>query len=237
MTTAQIPIVSRSRFYLGMAAFMSLMVFVGFWPTYFGQALHGIPNRPLVIHVHGVTFLGWMVLLVTQVYLAATGRIRAHRSLGRIGVAYGFLVLAMGLVVSIAAPVLHLKAGDQTLDQAAGFLIIPLGDMVLFAGFFIPAVIYRTRPELHKRFMLLATNALLFAAAGRMSSFLSLPVAVVVWLTPVLIGMAYDKWTRRKVHPLYYAGMVILLIGFSRMALVESEAWLRIGRGIIRAFA
>jgi hypothetical protein len=51
-------------------------------------------------------------------------------------------------------------------------VIIPLGDMVLFAGFFIPAVIYRRRPEIHKRLMLLATTALLFAAAGRMSNFI-----------------------------------------------------------------
>jgi hypothetical protein len=237
MSTAGFPAVSRPRFYFGMAAFMSLMVLVGFWPSYFSQLLHGIPNRPMVVHVHGLIFVGWMVLLVTQVYLAATGRIRQHRSLGTVGIAYGFLVLAMGLVVSIAAPVQHFKGGEQTLDQVAGFMIIPLGDMVLFAGFFIPAVIYRNRPELHKRLMLLATNALLFAAAGRMSSFIPLGVAVVVWLTPVLIGMAYDKWTRRKVHPLYYAGLVILLIGFARIALVQSEAWLRIGRVIIRAFA
>jgi hypothetical protein len=84
--------------------------------------------------------------------------------------------------------------------------------------------------------MLLATNALLFAAAGRMSSFIPLGAAVVVWLTPVLIGMAYDKWTRGKIHPLYYAGLVILLIGFARIALVQSESWLRIGRGIIQVF-
>ena len=125
-----------------------------------------------------------------QRHLAAMGRTQMHRSLGTIGIAYGFLVLAMGLAVSIAAPVMHFKNGEQPLDEAAGFLIIPLGDMVLFAGFFIPAVIYRNRPELHKRFMLLATTALLFAAAGRMSSAISLPLAVVVWLMPVFAGMA-----------------------------------------------
>jgi hypothetical protein len=190
-----------------------------------------------VIHLHGLVFVGWMALLVTQVYLAATGRIRMHRSLGAIGIAYGFLVLAMGLVVSIAAPVMHFKAGEQPLDQAAGFLIIPLGDMVLFAAFFVPSVLYRNRPELHKRLMLLATTALLFAAAGRMSNFITLPLGVLVWLTPVFAGMAYDKWTRRKVHPLYYAGLVILLIGFARIALVQSEAWLQFGRAIINVFA
>jgi uncharacterized membrane protein YozB (DUF420 family) len=49
-------------------------------------------------------FTGWMVLLITQVILAATGKTQAHRTLGTFGIAYGFLVLAMGVVISIAAP-------------------------------------------------------------------------------------------------------------------------------------
>jgi len=236
MSTTSLSTFSRPRFYVGMAAFMSLMVLAGFWPTYFGQLLNGIPTRPWVVHLHGLIFTGWMVLLITQVILVATGRTRAHRSLGTVGIAYGFLVLAMGLVISIAAPVLHVAAGEQTVDAASGFLIIPLGDMVLFAGFFIPAVIYRRQPEIHKRLMLLATTALLFAAAGRMESSISMPVAVLLWLSPVLLGMAYDKWTRRKVHPIYFLGLAILLVGFTRIFLVESEAWLRIGRVIVRAF-
>ena len=237
MSTASLSTFSRPRFYLGLAAFMSLIVVVGFWPTYFGQLLNGIPNRPWVVHLHGLIFTGWMVLLIIQVILVATGRTKAHRTLGNFGIAYGFLVLAMGLLISIAAPVLHLTAGEQTMDEAAGFLIIPLGDMVLFGGFFIPAVIYRRRPEIHKRLMLLATTALLFAAAGRMSNVISMPPAVLLWVSPVLLGIAYDKWTRRKVHPVYLPGLVILLVGFSRIFLVQSEGWLRFGRAILGAFA
>ena len=236
MSTASLPAFSRPRFYVGLASFMTLMVLVGFWPSYFGRFLSGIPTRPWVIHLHGAIFAGWMALLVTQVILAARGKIRAHRSLGTLGIAYGFIVLAMGIVISVAAPVMHFTAGEQTMDESAGFLIIPLGDMVLFGGFFIPAVIYRNRPELHKRLIVLATTALLFAAAGRMT-FLQLPVGLLVWLSPVLIGIAYDARTRRKVHPVYVIGLVILLIGFTRVFLTGSEAWLRIGRAVIRAFA
>ena len=139
MSTA-LPMFSRSRYYVTMAAFMSLMVLVGFWPSYFSQVLRGIPDRPWVIHMHGLIFVGWMVLLVTQVILVASGRTRAHRTLGTFGIAYGFLVLVMGIIVAIAAPVLHFQSGEQTLDETAGFMIIPLGDMVLFGAFFIPAV-------------------------------------------------------------------------------------------------
>jgi len=238
MSTASLSTFARPRFYVGVAAFMTLMVLVGFWPSYFGQFLRsGLPDRPWVIHLHGLIFVGWMVLLVAQVILVAGGRTQAHRRVGTFGIAYGFLVLAMGLVVSIAAPVLHFRAGEQTLDAAAGFVIIPLGDMVLFAGFLIAAVIYRRRPEIHKRLMLLATNALLFAAAGRLSNFISLPAATVLWLSPVLLGMLYDKWAHGKVHRIYLFGLVILMVGFTRIFLTQSEAWLPIGRRLIQAFA
>ena len=236
MSSASFPPISRPRFYVSLAAFMSLIVLAGFWPTYFGQILKGIPDRPWVVHLHGIVFTGWMVLLIAQVILVTTGRTRMHRALGSIGIVYGFLVLAMGLVISVAAPVLHVTAGQQTVDQAAGFMIIPLGDMLLFAAFFIPAVVYRRQPEIHKRLILLATTALLFAAAGRMSGSISLPLAVLVWFSPILIGMAYDKWTRRTVHPVYFLGLAILAIGFTRIFLTETEAWLRIGRAIIRSF-
>jgi len=214
------------------------MVLVGFWPTYFGQILSGgTPNRHWVVHLHGWIFVGWMALLLTQVILAATGRIRAHRSLGTIGIAYGFLVLAMGLIVSVASPVIHVAAGNQTMDEAAGFLIVPLGDMVMFGGFFIPAVIYRSRPEVHKRLILLATAVLLFAAVGRMQSYMPFLLAILLWFSPVLVGIAYDAWTRRKVHRVYFIGLVVMVIGISRLALMGNEVWLRIGRSLIRAFA
>jgi hypothetical protein len=40
-TTSKAPAIagkSRSRFYVGMAAFLSLVVIVGFWPTYYGRS-------------------------------------------------------------------------------------------------------------------------------------------------------------------------------------------------------
>ena len=236
MSSTAFPSISRPRFYVSLAAFMSLIVLTGFWPTYFGQLLKGIPDRPWIYHLHGLVFTGWMVLLIAQVILAATGRTQTHRALGSIGIAYGFLVLALGLVMSVAAPVFHIRAGEQTIDEAAGFMIIPLGDMVLFAAFLIPAAIYRRQPEIHKRLILLATTALLFAATGRMRTSIPFLAVVLIWLSPILIGIAYDKWTRRSVHPVYLLGLAILVVGFARITLTGSEAWLRIARAIVQPF-
>ena len=226
---------TRPKIYVGLTALMAAVVAVGFWPSYFGQLIHGLPDRPWIIHVHGAVFVGWMTLLAVQVGLAATGRVRAHRKLGSFGIAYGFLVLILGLIAGFAAPVIHFSAGEWSMDQAAGFLLLILGDMVLFGGFFIGAIVYRRQPEVHKRLMVLATVALVFAGAGRME-YLAMPVRLAIWLSPVVAGMVYDRVTRGSVHRTYWVGLAVLVVLFARVFLLESEAWLRIGRPLLGIF-
>jgi hypothetical protein len=226
---------ARSRFYVGLAAFMTGIVMVGFWPSYFGPMLRGNIERPLVIQLHGLIFVGWMALFITQVALAARGRVDLHRKAGRLGIAYGWLVLAMGIVAGPAASVLHVRAGEWTRDQGAGFLLTTFGDMVLFGAFFAAAVAYRRRPEIHKRLMIAATVALLFAAVGRMRFIESTGIRAMVWLSPMFVGMAYDWFARRRVHPAYLIGTVGLFVGATRVLFTQSDAWLRIARPIIDA--
>jgi len=217
----------------GLAALMTLIVVVGFWPSYFGPMLRGVVARPWVIQLHGVVYVGWMALLLTQVGLVASGRTAAHRKLGNFGIGYGVLVFIMGVVVSFAAPLLHVAAGEWTTDEAARFLIIPLGDMALFGGFFGAAMLYRRKPQIHKRLILLATVALLFAAVSRMG-FGRGPVFLLIWLSPVLAGIGYDIFATRRVHRTYLVGLAILLIGFSRVLFLQSEFVLGMGRALLR---
>jgi len=223
----------RSRFYVGLGAFMVAIMVVGFWPSYFGPMLRGDIDRPAVIQVHGIIFVGWMALLMAQVIFAARGRIDLHRRIGRYGIAYGWLVVAMGVIVGPAASVIHIRAGEWTLDRGAGFLLTTFGDMVLFGSFFAAAVAYRARPEIHKRLMIAATVALLFAAVGRMQFIESRPLLGLLWLSPLLVGMAHDWITRRRIHVTYVVATLALFIGGTRILFEQSELWLRIGRPII----
>ena len=234
---ARAPVRTKTTFYVALSAFMVGVMVAGFWPTYFGRLLRGDIARPLVVQIHGLVFVGWMTLLVAQVVLAWRGRVQMHRRVGRWGIAYGLLVLLMGVIVGIAAPVMHVRAGEWTQNRAAGFLLITFGDMVLFGSLFGAAVAYRRKPEIHKRLMLAATVALLFAAIGRIHALDPVPwLAVLIWLSPMLIGMGHDWRVRGRPHAAYVISAVWLFVGATRILLTESELWLPVGRAILGTF-
>lgn len=222
-------------FYIAISLALIATVFRGFWPSYFGPLLSGGVSRPWIVHLHGAVFVGWMMLLLAQVSLVASGRVRMHRRVGNVGMAYGALVLAIGLVVSFAAPVLHIRAGEWTIDRAAGFLLLPLVDMVLFAGFFGAAVAYRRRPEIHKRLILAATVALAFAAVARMS-FQSPVMFLLVWLSPMFAAMLFDVFTRGRIHTVNAISVAVMAAAFVRLFFRESEGWLIVGRALLVPF-
>jgi len=221
-------------FYVALTLLLIATVITGFWPSFFGTLLRGGVSRPLVMNVHGTIFTGWMLLLFVQVGLASTGRLRAHRRVGTFGIWYGGLVWGMGVVATFAAPVIHIRAGEWTMDQAAGFLILPIGDMILFGSFFGAAVKYRNQPEIHKRLIVAATVALAFAAVARMN--LALPLFFLIWMTPMAALAVFDFVSARKIHKVTLICSGIMAIAFLRLPLVESQGWIAIGRTLLRQF-
>lgn len=230
------PARSGRRFYLAMAVLFAIMIFVGFWPSYYGPLTRGATSTHWILHTHGVIYIGWMFLFVAQAALAARGRLRTHRAVGNVALGYGALVWVVGVFVSFAAPVLSVRSGRWTVDQAAAFLPIPLGDMVLFGAFLAAAAIYRNRAELHKRLMVLATLAIVFAAAFRLQNAgVPRSAAIIVWFVPLVLAMVYDWRQHGRVHGVYWIGAAAMAVALLRMPFGGTDAWLSIGRPIIAA--
>jgi hypothetical protein len=177
-------------------------------------------------------FTGWMALLLIEVLLVSLGRIRQHRTVGNIGMVYGSLVFITGVIAAFAGPVLHVRNGEWSVDRAAGFLLISLRAITVFGGFFLAAMAYKRKPEIHKRLILLATVALLFAPVGRLNP----PVFIAVWLGPLLVAMLYDRVKRGRVHRVFVIGLVGLIVGFTPLVVWESESYLRLGRALLGIF-
>jgi hypothetical protein len=174
-------------------------------------------------------YVGWLAIFVTQTVLAATGRIAAHMKLGRFAIGYGVLVIAVGLLTAFARFALRVRAGEAA--DAQEQLLGPLLDMLVFAPFFAAAIYYRRKPELHKRLMIVATTSLLIAAVTRMP-FLGQPrnllLVHLIWMAPILLAMAHDYWRQRRIHAVYVAGLVVLLLEgpLVRAHARTSELWL-----------
>jgi hypothetical protein len=225
----------RRGFYTALVVLMTGIVVLGFWPFYAGLFTGG-PSAHWIIYLHAAVFSGWMVLLFVQVVLVLRRRVAVHQRLGRAGIYYGVLMLVLGLIITIAAPAMNVANGRSSLDEAAGFLVLPLGDMLMFGAFFGAGVAYRRNKELHKRLMLLATIALLFAPAARAGADAGMLAVLGIWLLPLALAMAWDAYTRRRVEPVYIAGVVVFLAAFARIGLMESELWLPIGRWLLSPF-
>jgi hypothetical protein len=198
--------------YLAIALAAAATVAWGFWPSYFGPLLRGVANRPSLIHLHAAVFVGWIVLLALQASLAASGRIALHRRIGGFGAAYGALLFCVGLVVSVGAPALRVRAGQQTTDAAAMVVLYNLNDIVLFGAFFAAAMACRERAAAHRRLVIAATVALSGAAVGRV-----LPggtaIFALVWLAPLLACLAVDLAVEKR--PSFVSLMSLAVFGVS----------------------
>jgi hypothetical protein len=215
---------ARSPFYVGVSLLVVATVLAGFAPSFYAIAVDGRP-RPWVMHLHAAVYLGWLALLVCQTVLAARGKIAMHRRIGTLGIYYAAVVWIVGVIVSFAAPAAHVRAGEWTLERAVTFLTIPLGDMVLFAGFFGAAIAYRSRLEVHKRLVLLASVAIMFAGVGRLDYVLNAPAQLAVWYLPIVAGMAYDVYKRGRVHAVYWIGAAVMGVALLRIPFGATELW------------
>jgi len=217
---------------------MAAMALVGFWPSYFGPLMAGTVNVVPVLHFHAAIYSGWLILFISQAVLAATGRIRLHRKVGRVGIYYGFALIPVGVFTAFSMFAMRVQAG--LMDEARRGLLSPLTDMVVFPIFFTAAVIYRNKPELHKRLMVVASTVLLIAAIGRMH-FLGRPVPLhlflLVWFLPIFAAMAYDYLKKRTIHPVYVIGLAALFVLRLRGYARDTDTWTQMSTWLAGFFA
>ena len=221
-------------FYGSIAIALALTVFVGFGPTYYFRIFSRSPLATLsggpvtvLVHVHAVLFSAWVLLFIAQTMLVAQRRVGAHRRLGIAGGVLAALMIGAGTWTALKMAARGEAPADADPYQ---FLMIPLSDMVFFAGFVTAALLLRADREAHKRLMLLAYVCIVVAAVGRLPGVLPLgPLAFFgLAFLFILAGVIYDKTTRGRIHPVYAWGGTILVISVPlRLLISGTDAWKR----------
>lgn len=219
---------AERRLYLGAAILAVLVVAAGFARTYYLKAAFGTPELSALKHAHGLVMTTWFALFLVQVSLVAAGRTDVHRRLGAAGIVVAILVVIVGTMTALAAA--RSGVSPPGAPPALIFLVIPLGDMAIFALLFSAAIAYRQRPDIHKRLMLLASLSMLTAAIARIPlDFLAaggLPAFFITTDLLILACVAYDTVRNRRLHPAFLAG-VIVVIGSQggRILLAGTPQW------------
>ena len=197
---------------------------------------------PLVLHMHAVLMGSFLLVLLTQAVLMATGRRALHMQLGIVGI-----VLAVALVVVgfILAPTIYYqvwggaqfgppevrKALAPVVPLLENILLLQISAGIMFALFVTIALRARGRDAgLHKRMMFLAVEVPLGAAISRMTwlpttmpaSPLSINLFVLVAIAPMFV---WDVIRNRRVHEAYWIWFPVFVAFTTITNLVWDKPW------------
>ena len=230
--------------YVFMAGLFVVTALVGFIPDSIGL-LEAVdvgqrPPLPPILHVHAMLMGTWLLLLLAQTTLMATGHSGQHMKLGLIAIVLvPIMVIAMfGVVNSMWSWIGSIPEGVMAPDELSGIkailsniLLVQIRVALLFPALIAWAVfVRRNDPQTHKRLMILATILPLPAAVDRMSWLpatipdnpASIHLYSLLLLLPVLI---YDVVRRGQVHRAYVIGIALNLPFIIATHVLWSSPW------------
>ncbi|MBP3984010.1 hypothetical protein J5837_06175 [Pseudoxanthomonas helianthi] len=215
-----------------MAALYIAIVLVGFVPDSMmkvGMVQAGArPPFPPILHVHAVLMGSFLLLLLTQATLMATGRRDRHMWLGRVAFV---LVPALVVVGFLLVPTIYQQVwhGAQAAPpparprlQALLSFLENIALLQMLTGILFPICVglalraRRTDPGFHKRMMFLATAIPLPAAFDRMTWLpttmpgnpLTPELCVLLAVAPLFL---WDLIRNRTVHRAYLVWLALYL--------------------------
>lgn len=205
----------RPSFFLCMTLIMAFFIFSGFGMTYFQPMATGSLNPlPPIVHIHGLFYCSWIILLVVQAFLVNVKNIALHRSLGTFGIAVGTGVIILGALITI----LFVGATDVTTHDDYGLTYLSVVAVLTFATLFCFAIRNVRRPENHKRLILFATIVILPPGINRLYMMLlelpNVPFLATYLTMDVLIAaiMIYDWRTTGKITRTTIMGAAAIIV-------------------------
>jgi len=233
--------------YVYMAASFVVITLVGFIPDSVGMITAVQTGArgplPLVLHFHAVLMGSFLLLVLAQTTLAATGRLDMHRRLGRLAM---ILVPALVLVGFILVPTTYhaIYYAAQSAPPSARAdlqqLVRIRDDIMLFQlriGILFPLFIFlglRARGKdgaFHKRMMILATAATLQAAINRIewlpSTLLASPLSSDLYLLAIVSPLfIWDVVRTRTINRAYLTWLGLYVVVSIAVYSAWNTAWL-----------
>lgn len=186
------------------------------------------PPFPLVLHMHAVAMGSFLLLLLAQSVLMATGRDKLHKQVGIAAFVLVPILVVIGLVLAPtiyhqvwnfaqAAPPAAQKELQGRLGALENILLLQIRVGLLFPLFLAIGLRARaTDAGLHKRVMFLGTSVTLPAAIDRMewlpTTLPASPVASDLWILVALCPLiVWDVARNRSLHVAYWIWTAVYL--------------------------
>jgi hypothetical protein len=224
-------------FYFFMSLLVAAVVVAGFGRSIDEGLLHPIHKPPGIIWVHATVFSAWILIFVLQSALVRVHKVKLHRLLGWYFAGVGALIPVLGIVTTRVMYRFDLADWHVDPHELTGSLITPLFDMLVFTVPFGLAILWRKRPEYHRRLILIAVCTLTSAAFGRLphshNPYLRFYLGVDFL---ILLGVLRDLLINRRIHPVYkwfVPPLVLLQLGAAFILINRPEWWYRIGMAFL----
>jgi hypothetical protein len=227
------------RFYLGGGLVALGLVFWGFAPSYYLKLIFGTPQLSTRLHIHGVVMSSWLVLFLVQACLISARRTDLHRRLGIVGVMIAIGVVLVGSSTTINAAAREVGHHSAEANARVMVLCLELVQMALFAGLVAAAIRMRSRPDYHKRLMLLATACMMPSAFSRIPLNLTFMVSgnvsiLLLFNLCVMVPVLIDSLRNRRLHPAFGWGGLIAVCALNlAYPIAISAQWLRLGTRLV----
>jgi hypothetical protein len=221
-------------FYLAMSLLFPAIVVSGFSRTVNENLFHPAVPRPLILWFHGATFFGWVIFFMFQSVLVRTQNVKWHRFFGWFGAALGAAMVPLGTATAIVMG--RFDTYRLHLPGAEPFLIIPFFDMAAFGTLLTLAVVWRKKPELHRRLLFIATSVLLDAAFGRFDFIFNHGLFLFCPDLVMGLGVVRDLLVNRRIHRVYLIALPALIPLQGLVTLIwrsEASWWVRIAHAIL----
>lgn len=218
----------RERIFFLFMAFAIIATVLGAFGVYFLRGMSSF-DAPWWVHIHAVSFTGWIIFYAVQNWLIFSNRLSSHRKLGRLGAGLAVWMVVVGLLLTGLA----LSAGRvPPIFSPAYFLAMDWLNILIFAAVFAFAIKKVKQTDWHRRLMLCATIILLPPAFGRINFMLlsDLPpppigpatIQALELSLYILAAMAFDRFNRGRVHPAYYWSLGALFLFAAGTQLLSS---------------
>lgn len=199
-----------SRFFAWLAAALVTATLLAFSTTYFVPVAMGRFTGEPILHVHGVLFLCWPVLLLAQSLTSARSR-RWHRTLGLTGISLATAMVITGLL-AIGSSIRTWTARGVGLEGQM-ISVIAFTGILLFAALVVAALRATRDRATHSRYMFIATLAMMQGASGRLALTAALK-GNPAFLRPGLLPPPASMMPATVVHLLFDLAFLAILVSY-----------------------